>query len=186
MRVEHHRSQTSSAQKRSISNNKSNNESNKTDLQYQTSMRLLTNNAAWQILGLVCSTQSSDAWVSPRATPSPSRGFVGAQRSSALHVQPLSASPHNDENWIDATLHLGKTMIATASLAGVLMGSPGHVGPTSAWAESMLTEGSAPTAKLQGTVLDEAWTLVDKYFIDRSYGGQVRKDSQKACFLFSG
>ena len=55
------------------------------------------------------------------------------------------------------------------------MGSP--YTPMAA-AESLLTEGSDPTSKLEGSVIDEAWTLVDKYYIDRTYGGQV---SQFEC-----
>lgn len=47
--------------------------------------------------------------------------------------------------------------------------------------ESLLTApAQAPSEKQSATVVDEVWSLVDKYFIDQSFNGQVRSSSWSA------
>ena len=101
------------------------------------------------------------------------------RKYDALHMSKKDDMISN--NWLESSIEVGRNLVATATMAAVLFGSPEAIlspsdflTPPNARAESVLTEGSAPTAKLEGTALDEAWTLVNKYFIDRSFGGQVR------------
>jgi hypothetical protein len=151
-----------------------------------------TSSTTWQFLCMasLASFHNSDAFTSPTITSSPVILSRGLARESAL---PVSRNSDHDNNWMDTTIQMGKNFMATATMAAVLLGSPDTSHnfwmPPASWAESALTGGSSPTAKLQGTVLDEAWTLVDKYYIDRSFGGQVsrkgkRKESRTFGFHF--
>lgn len=142
-------------------------------------------------IAVLAFSNNVNAWVT-QTRPLPSRGIlVGAQRNSNSHALYVSKHDDNDQqqHWMDSTLQVGRNLIATATMAAVLMGSPDAISsrshhhfwtPPSSWAaESVLTEGSEPTAKVEGSVLDETWTLIDKYFIDRSFGGQVRQQVRK-------
>jgi hypothetical protein len=53
--------------------------------------------------------------------------------------------------------------------------TPAHAfwAPSPAWAGSILAdEGSQ--LDISGSVFNEVWSLIDKYYIDRTFGGQVR------------
>ena len=100
---------------------------------------------------------------------------------------------HNKKDWMEASRQFGRTLVATASLAGVLMLSPANIvspsstadhqqwhHPPSSWAaESSLLVASEQQQEGE-TVFDEVYTLIDKYFIDRTYGGQVRTTNQSS------
>lgn len=86
-----------------------------------------------------------------------------------------------NKHWMETIFQVGRTAAATATLAGVLLLSPdslmsnpqhGFLMPPSSYAESILEQVQTPT-KEQATVLDEVWTLIDKYYIDRTFNGQV-------------
>ena len=125
----------------------------------------------WRLTCLLCLAhpKSSNAWLSPQKSALQSARLLNNVKPS------VALSSANDENtWMEDTLKVGRNFLATATLSAVLWGSPDAIlspshlwTPPSSYAESVLTEGSEPTAKLEGTVLDEAWTLVNKYYIDR-------------------
>jgi hypothetical protein len=94
---------------------------------------------------------------------------------------------------------MGRTLAASATLAGVLLLSPNAfipqhhhdsqhsiLMPPSSYAESVLEQVKTPTAKQEEiSVLDEVWNLVGKYYIDRSFNGQVRRRFDSIYYLMT-
>lgn len=120
------------------------------------------------------------------------RPIMGLVTPSRRNVQSLSGRASVDKDmpipfWKNdvwhATLEVGKTLAATATLTGVLLFSPDSFAPNSVprpfltpppvHAESVLEKPQSPI-KEEVSVLDEVWTLIGKYYIDRTFNGQVR------------
>ncbi|CAB9502702.1 CtpA-like serine protease [Seminavis robusta] len=117
---------------------------------------------ALKIVSLLALQPGVSAWVNPQIPQCQS---------------PQSTTSINNENVPD-WLQLGRQWVAAVSLAGVLMLSPNHDNNAvhSFWtpAPCYAAEEVAQSDEQQepGTVLNEVWTLIDKYFIDRTFGGQ--------------
>lgn len=111
---------------------------------------------------------------------------------------------HQNHCFIETALQTGRHLMATATLAGVLLLSPElldnaqsqypfHLRPPEAYAESVLEmpvpapmkqQQQQPQKKEEISVLDEVWALIGKYYIDRSFNGQVRLDSIIIVIIF--
>ena len=110
----------------------------------------------------------------------------------------IQGTSHNDpqqqqqqqqlDHWLETSCQWGRKLAATASLAGLLMLSPPHCSimdvsmhPPVAHAATMTTTTLVLAAQEEeeaqntnNNVFDEVYNLIDKYFIDRTYNGQVR------------
>jgi hypothetical protein len=124
-----------------------------------------------------------DAWV---VVP----GIRHERTTRQQHWPPLYWSPRDENDYdeqqepLDWLFQVGKKWIATATLAGVLMLSPDSIGcsagtshtpfwaPSMAWAESSVAQAGSQV-DVSGSVFQEVWSLIDKYYIDRTFAGQV-------------
>lgn len=149
---------------------------------------------------VVCSytIAGANAWVT---TPSSTNTNVRSSSSSLLFLWPKGTLPSDQrsrcqetiqtppsqqqpqEDWWENSLTRGRNLAATASLAGLLLLSPppSFVESSSWWHPPSAQAATATTLFLlaaqqpeEETVFDEVYNLIDKYFIDRTYGGQVR------------
>jgi len=124
-----------------------------------------------------------------------------SDRNAQYNPNHLEVSSQQDD-WVIALLQFGKHLVATASLAGILVCSPPSMHPQQAWLHppsswaatttvesSLLVASSVDEQQTQvkegETVFDEVYNLIDKYYIDRSYGGQVRTLEGKSKKRFS-
>jgi hypothetical protein len=125
-----------------------------------------------------------DAWVV--VVPGVQERTTQLQRRAPLYSSPRDNNGEPEPlDW----LQVGRKWIATATLAGVLMLSPDSIhsnahtrpfwAPSPAWAGSILKE-EGSQLDVSGSVFNEVWTLIDKYYIDRTFGGQV---SARKCFV---
>ena len=120
----------------------------------------------------------SDAFVSPLKI----RISTTSASSISFKTSELCASQKDDLDWVESGLQLGRSLIATVTLAGVLFLSPDSLSapnanfftPQASWAEPSIEQLAEKVEKKKDSnVLDEVWSLIGKYYIDRTFNGQV-------------
>jgi carboxyl-terminal processing protease len=140
--------------------------------------------------------KNAEAWTSPkpfhRTSPVSSSVSVPTPVSTPLYVA-RDATDKDKDTSVDAVIRSCKSACASAVLSGLLLLFPGPIGmststdspfslllPARAAETTTINIGSnsnsvmlaSESESVQVSALDQVWTLINKYYIDRTFNGQ--------------
>ena len=129
-------------------------------------------------------------WLSPRASRSihvSLHGKDGEDDESEPHEHALKILVQVGRKWIATAAFIVAAGLSPAYVTHSATSSPHPFwapAPALALTESILTDEGSQLA-VSGSVFNEVWSLVDKYYIDRTFGGQVSGERDKLQWFMS-